>query len=51
MRAIHAGAFGGSAWADLGACFGLAALYVTAGALLLGRMVDTARRQATLSLT
>jgi ABC-2 type transport system permease protein len=51
MRAIHAGAFGGSAWADLIACFGLAFLYVTLGALLLGRMVDAARRQATLSLT
>lgn len=51
MRAIHAGAFGGSAWADLGVCFGLAFLYVTVGALLLERMVDAARRQATLSLT
>ena len=51
MRAIHAGAFGGGAWLDVGLCFGLAAAYVAVGGLLLGRMVDAARRQATLSLT
>jgi hypothetical protein len=51
MRAIHAGAFGGPAWADAGVCFALALCYVAAGALLLGRMVDGARRAATLSLT
>ncbi len=51
MRAIHAGAFGGGPWLDLGLCFGLAFAYVAVGALLLGRMVDAARRQATLALT
>jgi ABC-2 type transport system permease protein len=51
MRAIRAAAFGGSAWGDIALCFGLAALYVCIGALLLGRMVDSARRHATLSLT
>jgi ABC-2 type transport system permease protein len=51
MRAIRAGSFGGAAWGDLALCFGLAVAYVATGALLLGRMVDGARRQATLSLT
>lgn len=51
MRAIHAGAFGGPAWSDVGVCFALALGYVAVGALLLGRMVDGARRSATLSLT
>jgi ABC-2 type transport system permease protein len=51
MRAIRAGAFGGAAWGDLALCFGLAATYVAIGALLLDRMVDGARRDATLSLT
>jgi ABC-2 type transport system permease protein len=51
MRAIHASAFGGAPWGDLAACYGLAIGYVALGGLLLGRMVDAARRQATLSLT
>jgi ABC-2 type transport system permease protein len=51
MRAIHDGAFGGSPWPAVAACFGLAAAYVAVGALLLGRMVDHARRRASLSLT
>jgi hypothetical protein len=51
MRAIHAGAFGGGPWGDLALCYGLAAGYVALGGLLLGRMIDAARRQATLALT
>jgi ABC-2 type transport system permease protein len=50
MRAIHAGAFGGSGLGDVAMCFGLALVYVAAGALLLDRVVDSARRSATLSL-
>ncbi|HVU76940.1 MAG TPA: ABC transporter permease [Gaiellaceae bacterium] len=51
MRAIHASAFGGTPWADLAGCYALAIGYVAVGGLLLGRMIDAARRQATLSLT
>jgi ABC-2 type transport system permease protein len=51
MRAIHDGAFGGSAWGDIALCFGLAGVYVGIGALLLDSVVDAARRRASLSLT
>ncbi len=52
MRAIHAGAFGGGrGLLDVAACLGLAAAYVALGVALLGTVLDSARRQATLSLT
>ena len=51
MRAIHAGAFGGHPWPAVGMAFGLAAVYVALGTLLLGTVLDSARRRATLSLT
>ncbi len=51
MRAINAGAFGGGAWGDVGLCFALGLVYIALGNLLLGRMIDAARRRATLSLT
>jgi ABC-2 type transport system permease protein len=51
MRAIHAGAFGGGPWLDVALCFALGLAYIAAGNLLLGRMIDAARRRATLSLT
>ena len=51
MRAIHAGAFGGNGWADVAMCFGLAAVYVLLGIAVLGTVLDSARRRATLSLT
>ncbi len=52
MRAIRAGAFGGGrGLLDAAACFGLAALYVAIGGALLGTVLDSARRRASLSLT
>jgi ABC-2 type transport system permease protein len=56
MRAIRHGALGGSARGDTGlrdagVCLALTGVYVAAGVLLLDRMLDAARRQATLSLT
>jgi ABC-2 type transport system permease protein len=51
MRAIRHGAFGGPALADVGVCLALTAGYVLVGMLLLDRMLEAARRDATLSLT
>jgi len=52
MRAIRAGAFGGPrAFFDVGMCLGLAAVYVGLGLLVLGTVLDSARRHASLSLT
>jgi ABC-2 type transport system permease protein len=51
MRAIRHGAFGGPAFGDAAMCLALTAVYVAAGMALLDRMLDAARRQATLSLT
>jgi ABC-2 type transport system permease protein len=51
MRAINDGAFGGNALPDIAMCFGLAAVYIAAGMLVLNTVLDSARRQATLSLT
>jgi ABC-2 type transport system permease protein len=51
MRAIHAGAFGGNGLPDVAMCLGLAAVYVLIGIAVLGTVLDSARRRATLSLT
>lgn len=51
MRAIHDGAFGGNGLPDVAMCFALAAVYVGGGMLVLGTVLNSARRRATLSLT
>jgi ABC-2 type transport system permease protein len=51
MRAIRAGAFGGNGLPDVAMCLLLAAIYIGAGVLLLGTVLDSARKRATLSLT
>jgi ABC-2 type transport system permease protein len=51
MRAINDGAFGGNALPDILMCFALAAVYIGIGMLVLGTVLDSARRRATLSLT
>ena len=44
MRAIHAGAFGGSGLLDVAMCFGLAAVYVSLGVGVLGTVLDLSDR-------
>ncbi len=52
MRAIRTGAFGGPhGLLDVAACFGLAAAYVALGLAVLGTVIDSARKRASLSLT
>jgi ABC-2 type transport system permease protein len=51
MRAIHAGAFGGDGMWDVAMCLGLAVVYVGLGIAVLGTVLDSARKRATLSLT
>jgi ABC-2 type transport system permease protein len=51
MRAIRHGAFGGNGYGDIAMCFGLAAVYVAGGTLVLGSVLNSARKRATLSLT
>ena len=51
MEAIRSSAAGGSPWLDVLMCLGLGLLYGLAGALLSERVLDSARRKATLSLT
>jgi ABC-2 type transport system permease protein len=51
MRAIRHGAFGGNAYGDIAMCFGLAAVYIVGGTLVLGTVLNSARKRATLSLT
>ena len=51
MRAIHAGAFGSGGYGDAAICLGLAVAYVGIGMAILGNVLDSARRRATLSLT
>ena len=51
MQAIRASAAGGSPWLDVFMCLGLGLLYGLAGALLSEKVLDSARRNATLSLT
>ena len=51
MEAIRSSAAGGSPWLDVLMCLGLGLLYGLAGAVLSDRVLDSARRNATLSLT
>ncbi|MSO96303.1 MAG: ABC transporter permease [Thermoleophilia bacterium] len=51
MRAIEEAAFGGSAWAELGACLGLGLGYLAVSAVTLRNFERLARDRATLSLT
>lgn len=51
MDAIRASANGGSPWADLAVCAATGAVYAVAAAYLGRRLVDSARRHATLALT
>jgi hypothetical protein len=52
MRAIRHAAFGGgNAYREIAMCFGLAAVYVAGGILVLGTVLNSARKRATLSLT
>jgi len=51
VNAIKKAATGGDAWLDIVACVGLSAFYFAAGALLATRLINQARRHATLALT
>lgn len=51
MRAIREAALGGQALTDLGMCALLGAIYTAIGVLIVGRLLDAARRRATLALT
>jgi ABC-2 type transport system permease protein len=51
MQAIRSSASGGSPWFDVLMCLGLGVGYGVAGALLSETVLDSARRNATLSLT
>jgi ABC-2 type transport system permease protein len=51
MEAIRSSAAGGSPWLDVLMCLGLGLVYGVAGALLSETVLDSARRNATLSLT
>ncbi|WP_433618369.1 ABC transporter permease [Dactylosporangium sp. CA-139114] len=51
IEAVRAAAAGGNALPGIAACLGLAAVYGAAGALLARRLIDSARRDATLALS
>jgi len=51
VEAMRAAAAGGSPWADLGLCLALGLGYAALAAYLGVRLVDSARRNATLALT
>jgi ABC-2 type transport system permease protein len=51
MRAIREAALGGPALQDLGMCALLGAVYTAIGVVIVGRLLDSARRRATLALT
>ncbi len=51
MRAIREAAIGGSALPDIGMCAALGAAYTLLGVLIVGRLLQSARARATLSLT
>jgi ABC-2 type transport system permease protein len=51
MRAIREAALGGPALQDLGMCALLGAIYTVLGVLIVGYLLDAARRRATLALT
>jgi ABC-2 type transport system permease protein len=50
VAAVRAAALGGSVWPDVGLCLLTAAAYALVGTLIAGRLVDSARRTATLAL-
>ncbi|WP_091112728.1 ABC transporter permease [Nocardioides psychrotolerans] len=51
MDAVREAASGGSPWADLGVCAAIGLAYAALAAYLGRRLVDSARRNATLALT
>jgi ABC-2 type transport system permease protein len=51
MRAIREAALGGPALTDMGMCALLGVIYLLIGVVLVGRLLDAARRRATLALT
>jgi ABC-2 type transport system permease protein len=51
VHAIRGAAFGGSPWRDMALCLATSAAYAVVGTWLAGRLVDSARRNATLALT
>jgi ABC-2 type transport system permease protein len=51
MRAIREAALGGSPLPDIGMCAALGAGYTLFGVLIVGRLLESARARATLSLT
>ena len=51
MAAVRESANGGSPWADLGLCLLVGLAYAALAAYLGRRLVDSARRHATLALT
>jgi ABC-2 type transport system permease protein len=51
VHALRAAALGHPAWADIGACLGLAAVYGALATLGAERIVDSARARATLALS
>ena len=50
VSAIKRAALGGTPWRDIAICLAVAAVYAAIGTLLAGRLVDSARTNATLSL-
>lgn len=51
MEAMRSAADGSSPWADLGLCLGLGIAYAVVASVLGSRLLDSARRNATLALT
>jgi ABC-2 type transport system permease protein len=51
LRALREAAQGGHPWVALGMCCALAAVYVAAGVFLVDRVLNAARRDATLALS
>jgi ABC-2 type transport system permease protein len=51
VGAVKGAAIGGSPWRDIAICVAVSAVYAVLGAFLAGRLVDSARKNATLSLT
>lgn len=51
VSAVKQAALGGTPWRDIALCLGVAAIYAGLGTLLARRLVDSARKNATLSLT
>jgi ABC-2 type transport system permease protein len=51
VEAVRRAALGGSPWWPILGCLGLAAVYGAVGTYLAGRLLDSARRHATLALS